>query len=59
MTRIPAKLAGLGEIQDFLQRGHSAFTRMGNAREFLDLIVGRERQLVDALFAGDDSLLGK
>ncbi|MGO9391999.1 FFLEELY motif protein, partial [Rhodoblastus sp.] len=59
VTRVPARLLGLGEIHDFLERGYKAFTRMGNAREFLDLVVGRERKLVDALFAGDDSLLRK
>ena len=32
---------------------------MANAREFLDLVVDRERKLVEALFAGDDSLLGE
>jgi len=59
VTRMPSRLVGLGEIHDFLERGYKAFTRMGNAREFLDLVVGRERKLVDALFAGDDSLLRK
>jgi hypothetical protein len=59
MARMPAKLVGLGEIHDFLQRGYKAFMKIGNAREFLDLVVGRERKLVDALFAGDDRLLGR
>jgi hypothetical protein len=57
MMRRPAQLAGLSELQDFLQRGYKAFTKMGDAREFLGLIVGRERKLLEALFAGDDSLL--
>lgn len=56
--RAPAKLIGLGEVHDFLLRGYNAFTKMGDAREFLGLIIGRERKLVDALFAGDDCLLG-
>lgn len=59
LMRKPAQLAGLGELQDFLQRGHKAFTRMGDAHEFLGLVVGRERKLLEALFAGDDSLLGE
>ncbi len=58
MTRKPAQLAGLGDIHDFLQRGYKAVIKMDNAREFLDLVVDRERKLVEALFAGDDSLLG-
>ncbi len=57
MMRRPARLAGLGELQDFLQRGFEAFRTMGGAGEFLELIVTRERRVLEALFAGDDSLL--
>ena len=56
--RKPAQLAGLGGLQDFLERGYKAFARMGDAAEFLGLVIGRERKLLEALFAGDDSLLG-
>ena len=59
MTRKPAQLAGLGDIHDFLQRGYKAVIKMDNAHEFLDLVVDRERKLVEALFAGDDSPLGE
>lgn len=59
MWRKPAQLAGLGVLQDFLERGYKAFIKMGSASEFLDLVVGRERKLLKALFAGDDSLLGE
>jgi hypothetical protein len=58
LMRKPAQLAGLGELQDFLQRGYQAFIKMGDAQEFLNLVIGRERELLEALFAGDDSLLG-
>jgi hypothetical protein len=58
MMRKPARLAGLGELHDFLERGYKAFTRMGTAGEFLELIVGRERKVLEAVFAGDDRLLG-
>lgn len=57
LMRVPARLAGLADLQDFLQRGFSAFAGMGDASEFLRLVVGRERRLLEALFAGDDSLL--
>jgi hypothetical protein len=56
--RGPAKLAGLGELQDFLQRGYRALVKLGSAREFVEIIVERERRLLEALFAGDDSLIG-
>lgn len=48
MMRTPAELAGLGELQNFLERGHSAFRAMGGANEFLDAITSRERALMQA-----------
>jgi hypothetical protein len=57
MMRRPAQIAGLGELHDFLQRGYDAFAKMGDATEFLERILGRERKLLLTLFAGDDSLL--
>jgi len=58
MMRWPAYVAGLSELQDFLQRGYEAFVKLGGADEFLALVVGRERALLNALFAGNDTLLG-
>ncbi len=55
LMRKPAILAGLGELQDFLERGYAAFLDMGGAEEFLGLVVSRERAVLEALFAGDDS----
>jgi hypothetical protein len=57
MMRRPAQIAGLGELHDFLQRGYDAFAKMGDATEFLERILGRERKLLLTLFAGDDILL--
>lgn len=57
MMRKPAQLAGLGELQSFLERGYGAFHKMGGANEFLRLVIQPERDLLNALFAGDDSLL--
>jgi hypothetical protein len=59
LMRKPAQLAGLGELQAFLERGHDAFRKMGDTKKFLGLIVSRERKLLKALFAGDDSALGR
>jgi hypothetical protein len=58
LMHAPAQIAGLGDLQDFLQRGYKAFASMGGAGEFLRRIVDRERRLLEALFAGDDSRLG-
>lgn len=59
VMRKPAKLAGLGDLQSFLERGFTVFQKMGNPDELLALIVTRERNVLEALFAGDDSLLGE
>jgi len=58
MMRKPAQLAGLGELQAFLERGYAAFGAMrGGAGEFVAIVVGRERAISKALFAGDDDAL--
>jgi len=57
LMRQPARIAGLGRLQDFLERGYAAFGKMERVEDFLDPIVERERKLMEALFVGDDSLL--
>ncbi len=56
MMRGPAQLAGLGELQSFLERGFTAFRSMDSARVFLDTIIDRERALTRQLFGGGQSL---
>lgn len=51
-SRLPARAAGLGELQGFLERGFSAFGALGGADDFLDAIVARERESSRRLFAG-------
>jgi hypothetical protein len=53
LARGPAKAAGLGELQGFLERGVDAFTRVGEVDAFLDEIEHSERVLASRLFAGD------
>ncbi len=53
MMRQPARLAGLGVLHDFLERGFEAFQRMGGADHFLATIAARETALIDRIFAGD------
>jgi hypothetical protein len=52
LSRRPARAAGFGELQEFLQRGFEAFRRMGGAAEFLKTIDTRERAILERLFAG-------
>jgi len=51
-SRLPAQLAGLAQLQQFLERGFAAFARLGGAGRFLEIITRREREVSDRLFAG-------
>ncbi len=55
--RNPARLAGFGDLQGFLERGYEAFRKMKTVTPFLDAVVARERAVSGALFSGDDSCL--
>ena len=58
MMHKPAELLGLGELQGFLERGYAAFRDMrGGGREFLSIVVSRERAISAALFNRDDGVL--
>jgi hypothetical protein len=52
LMRQPAKLAGLTDLQDFLERGFQAFAAMGGADEFLTTIAERETAILKRLFSG-------
>ncbi|MGI9219137.1 MAG: FFLEELY motif protein [Hydrogenophaga sp.] len=53
LMRGPAQAAGLASLQQFLERGFSAFATMGDARHFLAAIAEREQRWIDALFDDD------
>ena len=55
MMRQPARLAGFAVLHDFLDRGFAAFRKMQGAAEFLATIDRRERELMEGIFAGDDT----
>ncbi len=52
LMRRPARLAGLDELQSFLERGFEAFRHMGGADEFLATIDGREREILSRILSG-------
>jgi hypothetical protein len=52
LCRRPARLAGLGDLQNFLEHGLEAFQRMDGADEFLGTIVERETLILDRIYAG-------
>ena len=53
MMRGPAKLAGLGELQSFLERGFKAFKSMKDPRAFVDTVVRRETAIMRRVYAGE------
>ena len=55
VMRMPARAAGLGALQRFLERGVAGFARMRGASEFLRTIDSRETSLMAAIFAGEDA----
>jgi hypothetical protein len=52
LMRTPARLAGLQDLQDFLERGFEAFSAMDGAEDFLALIRSRETEIANRLFSG-------
>ena len=50
-ARIPAQMAGLSELQGFLERGFTAFDALGGADEFLGRVAVREHEVSRRLFA--------
>ena len=53
LMRKPARAAGLGELQRFLEAGFDTFKAMRGATEFLSLINERETLLVSTLFGAE------
>ena len=51
MMRAPARAAGLQTLQEFLESGYNAFSKMRGADEFLATIDRRETAIVERLFA--------
>ena len=52
VMRKPAHMAGLGDLQHFLEQGFNTFKAMRAPRQFVATVVRRERQLMENLYAG-------
>lgn len=59
LMRGPARAAGLGALQQFLECGFDTFKAMGGAGDFLQCVGDRERALAAALFAAPPLPLGQ
>jgi hypothetical protein len=54
-SRLPARIAGLQELQGFLERGFESFAELGGAHTFLNRIAKGETQISERLFAGHEN----
>jgi hypothetical protein len=53
LARKPAKVAGVESLHAFLEKGFNAFKELGNVHDFIDPIISRERDMMNALFAAN------
>jgi hypothetical protein len=53
LMREPARVAGLGDLQEFLERGFESFRQMHGADEFLAILRERESAILRRLFSGE------
>lgn len=51
-ARLPAQLAGLSELQAFLERGFTAFGALDGADDFLEQVGARELEISRRLYSG-------
>ena len=58
LSRGPAKLAGFGELQEFLERGFAAYATVGDIDGFIAEIEADEREAARRLFAGEADPFG-
>jgi len=54
-VRGPARAAGFGLLQSFLEQGLTAFRIMGDGTEFIETIWGKETTVMRRLMAGDEN----
>jgi hypothetical protein len=53
LGRGPAKMAGLLDLHDFIERGFIAFRAMKGSAEFIDAVVGRETEIMEWILGGE------
>ena len=52
LGRGPAKMAGLLDLHDFIERGFIAFRAMKGSEDFIDAIVTRETAIMESILGG-------
>jgi hypothetical protein len=56
LMRGPARVAGLVELQRFLESGFDTFRAMRGAKEFIDIVKSREQAFAQAAFSAIDAV---
>ncbi len=51
-SRLPARVAGLGELQQFLEAGFMVFREVRGAKGFMTIIAEREMEVLDRIYHG-------
>jgi hypothetical protein len=59
LSRLPARAAGVGDLQSLLERGFAAFRTLDGASSFLATIAGREERSRGRLLSGEPDPFGE
>ena len=51
LSRKPAKIAGVEISHAFLEKGFNSFKKIGDVYDFINPVIGREREMMNALFS--------
>lgn len=54
LSRKPAKLAGVGSLHAFLEDGFNSFKKVGDVNDFINPVITREKEMLNALFSAAD-----
>jgi hypothetical protein len=57
--RMPARVAGFGELQTFLERGFAAFRSVADPKAFLGTIERRETRILDRIYSREAEPFGR
>jgi len=51
LSRKPARVAGVEVLHAFLEKGFNSFKKIGNVQDFIDPVINREKDMMQALFS--------
>lgn len=54
LSRKPAKIAGVETLHAFLENGFNSFKKVGDVNDFINPVINREKEMLEALFSACD-----